>query len=147
MELELNLPKHTLLPLLIALASLLLAVVLGIVGKAVTPDGSQVLTWVEWKVLKDKRVYRQEYRQMREDVDALSKLLDQEPDPVRAQLLSEAILELDGLSALDYQRDLLKEAASAVRDWAVGALEKEAAQEKLNRVRLSLESQEVDDGR
>ena len=147
MELELNLPKHTRLPLLIALASLLLAVVLGIVGKAVTPDGSQALSWVEWKVLKDKRAYRQEYRWMREDVDALSKLLDQEPDPVRAQLLSEAILELDGLSALDYQRELLKEAASAVRDWAVGALEKEAAQEKLNRVQLSLESQEVDDGR
>jgi hypothetical protein len=146
MELELSLPKHLSFSLLIGLAFLLAVFLLGTAGKPITPDGSRLLTWSDWKVFNNRRAYQRELLQIQTQVVALTSLLEEEPDAVRAQLLSEAILNLDGLAVLDYQRELLRQAAAAVRDWSVGAVEKQAALDQLDQVRLSLTMVGVQDG-
>ena len=145
MELELSLPKHLSFSLLIGLACLMFAFLLGMAGKPITPEGNKFLTWSEWKVFKDRLVYQRELLRLQTQMEALTNLLDKEPDAVRSQLLSEVILNQDGLAALDYQRELLRQAASAVRNWSVGSIEKQEALDQIDRVRASLDLVEVQD--
>jgi hypothetical protein len=128
----------------IALAILLLLAGIGWLGSVYTPEGDQPLTWSEWQVLKARRAYLKELAELRVAVESLTALLNDRPDPVRAQLAAENIQRLTdkGLPALIYQRGKLALAAQAVSDWAVGAIDHATALQTLDQAikALSLQS-------
>jgi cell division protein FtsB len=124
---ELDLSTHR--PLLVVLACVLLLVGFGWLGHACLPSGDRLLTLSEWQVLQASRAYQKELAQLRASAESLAELINTLPDPVRAQLLAENIARLasHGQPALVYQRDKLTQAAKAISDWAVGALDREGA--------------------
>jgi len=115
--------------LLTALAGVLALAGLMWLGHAYTPTGDKLLTPVEWRVLKARSDYLKESGDLQEAADSLASLLNDSPDPVRAQLVNESIQRLSsaGQPALSYQREKLAIAAQGVSDWAVGALDHETA--------------------
>ncbi len=92
-----------------------------------------VLNWTEWQIIQAKQVYAAERNTLRHEATGLVDLLNQEPDPVRAQITAERIARSysKGQPALAYPRELLIAAAAAVQDWSVGALPFEQAQTAL----------------
>jgi hypothetical protein len=143
MELELTFPKKSWLSLAAFAAFLILLFLLMIAGKTVTPVPERVLSWQEWRVLKGQRQYAREYHLLRQSAENLAELLKREPDPVRAQLLADSIQSMSGLPALDYQRERLNEAAQAVRNWAVGAVDAKDARSTVEKALESLPIQEI----
>jgi hypothetical protein len=129
---ELDLSGHR--SLLLSLSAFLLLVILGWLGHAYLPSGDKFLTRTEWQFLKASLAYRKELSQLQAAVETLADLLNDRPDPVRAQLVAESVQRLasQGQPALSYQRGKLLEAAQAVSDWAVGAIEREVAGQALD---------------
>lgn len=98
---------------------------------AANKDGYPVaLSWSEWQVVQARQVYAAEQEALRREIESLADMLNQEPDPVRAQITAERIVRAysKGQGALVYQRELLINAAGAVQDWSVGALPLDQAQ-------------------
>jgi hypothetical protein len=115
--------------LLVVLIILLLAG-LGLFGREVTPEGSTLLTWEDWQVRKVAGQYRVELRKLQQDAEILADLVQRDPDPVRAQVVTDAVFKRlagGGLSSLEIQRAGMERAAAAVRSWSLGSREKEAA--------------------
>lgn len=104
--------------------SLLVALLLGVLGWFVLPEG-KVLTWTEWQVFKQQRTYQRELVRLTADADRLAKLLDESiPEPVRSQLILESVLaDLNATthSALKNQVDALLIANDAVYWWVLGS--------------------------
>lgn len=107
---------------------------IGFLGKAFTPASNTVLSWSEWQIIKIEKVYEQELSTYQQYVESLSQLINGTPDPVRAQVVSDQILQNTamGLTALERPRLGLQEAARAVRLWAVGAGSMDTAQASLS---------------
>jgi hypothetical protein len=107
---------------------------IGFLGKAFTPASNTVLSWSEWQIIKIEKVYEQELSTYQQYVESLSQLINGTPDPVRAQVVSDQILQntATGLSALERPRLGLQEAARAVRLWAVGAGSMDTAEAALS---------------
>ena len=114
----------------ITAVALLAAILLGLLGWFVLPEGN-LLTWTEWQVFKQQRIYQQELRQLTADADRLADLLgDDFPDPVRGQLVVEQVLaDLNGIThpALQNQVAALLAANDAVYYWVLGTLSKDEA--------------------
>jgi hypothetical protein len=128
LELELSPNQRSPWAALVILAVFLL----GWLGYRFTPtiEGeAQLLTWTEWQVLQGERRFQRELQRLQQDADRLTELLNRPPDPVRAQLIAERIVNThsNGEASLQHPRELLVEAALAVRDWAVGAASRETA--------------------
>ena len=108
----------------ISAISLLTAVLLGVLGWFVLPEG-KVLTWTEWQVFKQQRTYQRELSRLTDDADRLAKLLDESiPEPVRSQLVLERVLaDLNATThpALKNQVDAMLLANDAVYWWALGS--------------------------
>ncbi len=108
-------------------------VILGVIGRAYSPidnaGNPRLLTWTEWQVIQAERSYQAELDSLRQEADQLATMLNQEPDPVRAQINAERVARqyVNGQPALQYQRELVITAAQAVGDWAAGAQAFEAA--------------------
>jgi hypothetical protein len=104
---------------------LVLGLLAGLVflGRSLTPAGDRVLSWSEWKILLAHRAYAKELAQLQQDVQVLSGLVSQSPDPVRAQVVCDRILAQAqaGEPALAVSREALSSASSAVEQWAIGA--------------------------
>ena len=104
--------------------SLLVALLLGVLGWFVLPEG-KVLTWTEWQVFKQQRTYQRELVRLTADADRLAKLLDESiPEPVRSQLVLESILaDLNATThpALKNQVDAMLLANDAVYWWVLGS--------------------------
>ena len=104
--------------------SLLVALLLGVLGWFVLPEG-KVLTWTEWQVFKQQRTYQRELVRLTADADRLANLLDESiPEPVRSQLILESVLaDLNATthSALKNQVDALLIANDAVYWWVLGS--------------------------
>jgi hypothetical protein len=128
---ELDLSRY--LWMLAALVFLMLLSSLGWLGYAYLPAGDHLLTRTEWQVLKARSTYRKELQELQFSVETLAELLNTLPDPVRTQLAVERIQRLtsQGHPALLYQREKVALAARSVSDWAVGALDREAALQAL----------------
>jgi len=111
-------------------AGLLAAILLGLLGWFVLPDG-KVLTWTEWQVFKQQRLYQRELTRLTRDADRLAALLDEYiPDPVRGQLVVEQVLaNLNATThpALKNQVDALLVANDAVYFWVLGTISKDEA--------------------
>ena len=109
---------------------LLAAILLGVLGWFVLPDG-KVLSWTEWQVFKQQRTYQRELTRLTRDADRLADLLGEElPDPVRGQLVVEQVLsDLNATShpALAHQVDALLAANDAVYFWVLGSVSKDEA--------------------
>jgi hypothetical protein len=129
---ELDLSGHR--PLLLSLSAILLLLILGWLGHAYLPAGDKFLTRTEWQFLKASLAYHKELSQLQAAAETLADLLNDRPDPVRAQLVAQSVqrLAIQGQPALSYPRGKLFEAAQAVSDWAVGAIEREAAGQALD---------------
>jgi hypothetical protein len=112
------------------LIGLLAAILLGVIGWFVLPDG-KVLTWTEWQVFKQQRLYQRELTRLTRDADRLAALLDEYiPDPVRGQLVVEQVLaDLNATThpALKNQVDALLVANDAVYFWVLGTISKDEA--------------------
>lgn len=93
----------------------------------------QVLSWSDWRLLHLERAYQAELSLLQNETDVLTELIIASPDPVRAQITAERIASsyADGEPALAHQRELLIAAAQAVQDWAVGMVERPAAEAAL----------------
>ena len=91
------------------------------------------MTWSDWRLLRLERAYQAELSRLQHEADVLTGLLNASPDPVRAQITAERIASAyaDGEPALAHQRELLVVAARAVQDWAVGVIERPAAEAAL----------------
>ena len=115
---------------LYALIGLLAAILLGVIGWFVLPDG-KVLTWTEWQVFKQQRLYQRELTRLTRDADRLADLLDENlPDPVRGQLVVEQVLaDLNATThpALKNQVDTLLVANDAVYFWVLGTISEDEA--------------------
>jgi hypothetical protein len=135
---ELDLTGHR--PYFIVAGITLLLLGLGWLGHASLPSGDQFLTRSEWQFLKADLAYRKELSHLQGTLEILANLLNERPDPVRAQLVAESIQRQasQGQPALAYQREKLVLAAQAVSDWAVGAIEHEAARQALQEAIQSL---------
>jgi len=109
---------------------LLAAILLGVLGWFVLPDG-KVLSWTEWQVFKQQRTYQRELTRLTRDADRLADLLGEDlPDPVRGQLVVEQVLaDLNATShpALKNQVDALLAANDAVYFWVLGTVSKDEA--------------------
>jgi len=140
MEFELDFPKGWNW-VAVLLITVMVAVGLGALGRLVTPAGDKLLTWSECQVLQARHAYRQELSRLRQDVEALAGLLDQSPDPVRAQLVAEQALAHSqvGQETLAPQRQAVALAAEALRNWAVGAEDRQIAVAALLQAILTLE--------
>jgi len=128
---ELDLSRHPWL--LISLFVFLLLAILGWLGYVYLPAGDRALTRSEWLVLKANHTYLKELGKLQLAAETLTGLLNGQPDPVRAQLAVESIQRLtsEGQPALLYPREKLALAAQSVKDWAVGALDRETALQAL----------------
>ena len=108
----------------ISAISLLVALLLGVLGWFVLPEG-KVLTWTEWQVFKQQRTYQRELARLTADADHLAKLLDESiPEPVRSQLILEHVLaDLNATThpALKNQVDAMLIANDAVYWWVLGS--------------------------
>jgi hypothetical protein len=109
---------------------ILAALLMGILGWYLTPQG-QVLTWTEWQVYKQHSQYQRELHVLTRHADRLAALLEKSPDPVRAQLVIEQMAhELETnvtLVTLSSQTTALSQAGSVVMQWALGSAPKDAA--------------------
>jgi len=116
---------------LVALAML----VLGAVGSRFTSRDEQgypqLLDPMEWQIILARQAYTAELNSLRQETELLVQLLNENPDPVRAQITAERIARSyrSGQPALSYQRTALIAAAQAVQDWAAGVLTVEQAQQ------------------
>jgi hypothetical protein len=114
----------------ISAIALLAAVLLGMLGWFVLPDG-KVLSWTEWQVFKQQRLYQRELAHLTRDADQLADLLREDlPDPVRGQLVVEQVLaDLNATShpALTNQVSALLAANDAVYFWVLGSVSKDEA--------------------
>lgn len=115
--------------------ALLAAILLGVLGWFVLPDG-QVLTWTEWQVFKQQRTYQSELARLTRDADRLASVLENGlPDPVRSQLIVEQVLaDLNATThpALKSQVDALLVANDAVYYWVLGSASKDEAITRLD---------------
>ena len=133
-------------PLAVLLASLALAIILGLVGSHFTTTNTEgapeILSWNEWKILIAERAYRAELLRLQQEADLLVASLNRLPDPVRAQLAAERITRqyTNGEPALKYQREAVTEAAVAVQDWAAGVLPRDQAAAAVNEATRALKA-------
>jgi hypothetical protein len=102
-----------------------------IVTRAGTEGHAQVLTWADYQLGKAEKAYQTERETLRDDANTLTGLLSQptSPSPVAVQVTANRILEhtSNGVTELTDARTTLGSAAIAVRDWAVGTVDKNAA--------------------
>jgi len=126
MEIEIDLKSFSSLGIALAIVVLL---ILGLVGYAVTPEGNRILTWEDWQVQKAHLAYRREVGALQTAVDRLAQVVNRSPDPLRAQMTADRVLrDLDEvrLAVLEPAKGAVSEAALAVRAWALGG-ERDAA--------------------
>jgi hypothetical protein len=122
--------KNTFTATMVVIALVLVA----ILGRWLTPidadSHSVVLTWTEWLVFKQHRAYKSDVRILTSNANRLADLLDEEPDPVRVQLVVEQAgrnLEKVNHPALDVQRERLWTAAEQILAWSLGPGDKDTA--------------------
>ncbi len=124
------------------LSGLLALVLLGALGHFVLPD--RVLTWTEWNVVKQHAEYRREVGVLERHAKRLGGLLEDAPDPVRAQLTVEqlyAALDRDvTLEPLAGPKDALLTAGDLALEWALGSAEKKDADLALEQARKEIEA-------
>jgi len=129
---EITIGRSTVYGSLVCLA-LLSLVGLGALGKLYTPVNAmgdvRLLTWDDWQLLKAERQYGAEREVLGSDAEALATLLDQNPDPVAAQMLAQRITQhtASGQAALQTARTALLQAAQDVASWTSGALDRDTA--------------------
>lgn len=119
-------------------------VLLGVLGRAVTPEGGRVLTWEEWQIYRARQEYRRELQDLQRACDEMAELLNRPLDPLRALTVTDRLnrtLEKQRQEALQPQREAVREAVSALRGWAQGD-RRDAAVSALERaIRLLEEAQ------
>ena len=139
---DLSLNFHGERGLWIGLAVTLTALLLGILGWYITPEG-QVLTPTEWQIYRQHSQYRRELGVLMRHADRLAGLLDASPDPVRAQLIVEQMghdLDTDvNLVTLAEQENALLNAGNAVLAWSMGAAGKNDAINALAQANAAIE--------
>ena len=134
MEIELDLrgeDRYTWYALAVTLTVLFL-VGLGYLGMPVTPYDSsspRTLGWADWRFLQAEREYRRELDILRSYADQLAEAIDTQPNPVAIQILVERVLRqtTSGDPALEVTRAALAQAATDVRDWSTGILDRDQA--------------------
>jgi hypothetical protein len=107
---------------ILAGVTLLALIGLGVLGNFYTPELARVIWWTDWAEWKVERQYCKELAQMQKDLGELADILQDRPDPVRAELAAARMEQrhTSGLSLLEGQRKVAIAAAQAVRDWAAG---------------------------
>lgn len=107
---------------ILAGATLLALIGLGVLGNFYTPEPTRVVWWTDWTEWKIERQYRKELAQMQKDLGELADILQDKPAPVKAELAAARMEQrhASGLGLLEGQRKSAIAAAQAVRDWAAG---------------------------
>ena len=130
MEIDLSELKSKTILLPLVLAGLVL---LGWLGRSILPD-DRVLTWTEWLVFTQRRVYTHELSILARDADKLAELLNHPPDPVRAMLVVEGIskdVKALTVAGLEEAAERLLDAADAVERWSLGNEDEDFAMDAL----------------
>jgi|WetSurMetagenome_2_1015567.scaffolds.fasta_scaffold44105_2 hypothetical protein len=132
MKMEITISRSTLYTAL-GLLAFLSGLGLASLGKSFTPwteNGSvPLLSWQDWQLAKAERLFESEREILRADVTAITALLNKNPDPVAAQLLTQRIEghTSSGAPILLSARTALMGAAQALASWSAGALDRESA--------------------
>jgi hypothetical protein len=129
---------------ILAGAILLALVGLGVLGNFYTPELARVIWWTDWTEWKVERQHRKELAQMQKDLGELADILQDRPDPVRAELAAARMEQrhASGLGLLEGQRKVAIAAAQAVRDWAAGYEKYNVAVQTVNQAIEILEMSE-----
>lgn len=111
-------------------------------GRSLTPEGNKVLTWPEWQICLAQKAYQKELGMLQKDVEVLVEIVNQPPDPVRAQIVCDKISEqlIEGQPALAMSRTALAQAAVSVEQWSVGAISRGEALTALQAAIYSIDS-------
>ena len=119
---------------ILAGAILLALIGLGVLGSFYTPAMARVIWWTDWTEWKIERQYRKELAQMQKGLGELADILQNRPDPVRAELAAARVEQrhASGLGLLEGQRKVAIAAAQAVRDWAAGYEKYDVAVQAVN---------------
>ncbi len=127
----------------LALLFLAVVIVLAALGRMYSPADGRVLTWQEWQIQKAERVYRRELGQLQQALDQLAAFYNQgKPDPVRGQFLADKVIQMvreQGSPALRQQRQAVRDAAEAVRQWSLGVAKDEDVHLALERALEALQ--------
>lgn len=133
-EIEFNFRKNEDALWLAAFALLIIAALVGMaqIGQNATPmdtGAPRLLGWSDWRLLQAQRAYTKELSILRADAMQLAQALDQRPNPVSTQFLIEQIARhtKEGDPSLASARLALENAASNVRDWSTGTLDRDTA--------------------
>ncbi len=130
---------------LLAVGIVTLLVLLGLLGKSVSPvdntGTTRLLTWQGWKLLQAERQYQREIAVLRNDATLLADLLNHAADPVAGTITTDKIIShtKDGVDALSEARTALAQAAEKVRLWSIGAEDRDAAVDSLETAMQYLE--------
>ncbi len=119
-------------------------VLLGVLGRAVTPEGGRVLTWEEWQIYRARQEYRRELQELQQACDEMAELLNRPLDPLRVLTVTDRLnrtLEKQRQEALQPQREAVREAVSALRGWAQGDRRDTAVSALEEAIRLLEEAQ------
>lgn len=119
-------------------------VLLGVLGRAVTPDGGRVLTWEEWQIYRARQEYRRELQELQQACEEMAGLVNKPLDPLRVLTVTDRLnrtLEKQRQEALQPQREAVREAVSALRGWAQGDRRDAAVSALEQAIRLLEEAQ------
>jgi len=135
-EFELNLKENEYALWMTLFVSILIAAIVGMaaIGRGFTAvdntNSPQVLSWSDWRMIQAQHAYDAELSVLRNDAVQVATLLDQQrPNPVAAQMLSDAVTRdtQSGDPSLTNARNALSSAALSVRDWSTGVLDRNSA--------------------
>jgi hypothetical protein len=137
MQIEIDLRDKNRSAVVLTAALVVILVLLGILGKAVTPVSAsgapRLLTWNAWQFFKAEKLYASELETLRLDAEHLAEAINQSPDPVACQILAEQVLRHTsaGVTALSAARLALALAANDLQAWSIGVLPRDSAMTSL----------------
>lgn len=137
MQIEIDLRDKNTSAVALSAALVVILVLLGILGKAVSPVSAngapRLLTWNAWYFFKAEKLYASELETLRLDAERLAEAINQSPDPVACQILAEQVLRhtSDGVTALSAARLALALAADDLQAWSIGVLPRDSAMTSL----------------
>ncbi|MBI9044586.1 MAG: hypothetical protein JEZ06_08880 [Anaerolineaceae bacterium] len=108
---------------MITILFILILVGFAFLGKSVTSETGEILSFQDWQIIQIRKAYMSELERLQAHTETLSGLLNTARDPVRGQVAISQVLndlEAGGEKSLDVPRAALIQASQLALDWSIG---------------------------